>query len=340
MDDKTRVERCTPESIRLAAEYLKNGEVVGIPTETVYGLAADALNPSAVAKIFAAKGRPQDNPLIVHISGLQMLDGLVTAFPETAKMLANAFWPGPLTMILPKAPQVPFETTAGLDTVAVRMPSHPDAAELIRVSGLPLAAPSANTSGRPSPTKAEHVFADMNGKIPLILDGGSCAVGVESTVVLVKEHAVHLLRPGAVTPEQMRELGLTVTVDPAVEEKLEAGKEALSPGMKYRHYSPEADVIIVRGTLDKFAEYVNPKAGPDVCALLYEGEQGAVSVCSVSYGRAHDPESQAAGLFDALRELDAKGAKTVYARCPKKDGVGLAVYNRMLRAAGFKVVEV
>ena len=184
---QTKVMPCDEKGVAFAAELLKKGEVVGIPTETVYGLAASAYDPAAVSKIFAAKGRPQDNPLIVHISDLSMLNDLVSDFPPIAQKLASAFWPGPLTMILPKSERVPFEVTAGLDTVGIRMPSHPGAAAVIKACGLPLAAPSANTSGRPSPTKAKHVLYDMNGKIPLILDGGSCSVGVESTVILVKK---------------------------------------------------------------------------------------------------------------------------------------------------------
>ena len=339
MTVQTQVKRCSIESIHEAAELLRRGEVVGMPTETVYGLAANAYDPEAVAKIFAAKGRPQDNPLIVHIASLDMLGDLVVSFPAMAHRMADAFWPGPLTMILPKSEKGPPEVTAGLNTVAVRMPSHPDAAALIRESGLPLAAPSANTSGRPSPTRAEHVFEDMKGKIPLILDGGSCSVGVESTVVLVKEDSVHLLRPGGVTPEQIQALGLAVTVDPAVESKLDEGKKVLSPGLKYKHYSPKADVILIKGSVDKFADYVNHKAEPGVFALLFEGEQRKLWVPSLVYGREHEPETQAAGLFDALRELDSEGAQTVYARCPEKEGMGLAVYNRMMRAAGFQVIE-
>lgn len=337
---QTKVMPCGEEGFSLAAALLKKGEVVGIPTETVYGLAANAYSPAAVSKIFDAKGRPQDNPLIVHISDLSMLDALVSVFPETAQKLADAFWPGPLTMILPKSERVPFEVTAGLDTVGIRMPSHPGAAAVIRACGLPLAAPSANTSGRPSPTKAEHVLYDMDGKIPLILDGGSCDVGVESTVVLVKPGAVHLLRPGGVTREAMESLGIPVTVDPAVEAKLGQNAKVLSPGLKYKHYSPKAEVVIVKGSFDKFTDYVNNKAESGVYALVFEGEGRLLKTPAVVYGKKNDPATQAAGLFDALREVDARGARLVYARCPDQSGVGYAVYNRILRAAAFKVVEV
>ncbi len=336
---QTKMLPCGEGGIRLAAALLKQGEIVGIPTETVYGLAASAYNPAAVSKIFAAKGRPQDNPLIVHISDLTMLEELTSDFPAVAQKLAGAFWPGPLTMILPKSERVPREVTAGLDTVGIRMPSHPGAAAVIRACGLPLAAPSANTSGRPSPTRAKHVLCDMDGKIPLVLDGGSCEVGVESTVVLVRSDSVHLLRPGGVSLEQLEGLDIPVTVDPAVEAGLRQGTAALSPGLKYKHYAPRAEVILVKGPFDKFAEYVNNKAESGAFALAFEGEESALRLPCIVYGGRETPETQAAGLFDALRKLDEKDAKTVYARCPERKGVGRAVYNRLLRAAAFRVVE-
>lgn len=337
---QTKVMPCDEKGVAFAAELLKKGEVVGIPTETVYGLAASAYDPAAVSKIFAAKGRPQDNPLIVHISDLSMLNDLVSDFPPIAQKLASAFWPGPLTMILPKSERVPFEVTAGLDTVGIRMSSHPGAAAVIKACGLPLAAPSANTSGRPSPTKAKHVLYDMNGKIPLILDGGSCSVGVESTVILVKKDSVHLLRPGGVTEKDIESLGIIVTVDPAVETKLKQNAKVLSPGLKYKHYSPKAEVVIVKGSFDQFKEYVSHKTEDGVFVLVFEGEDKLVNWPAVVYGKKSDPKAQAAGLFDALREVDERGARLVYARCPDQDGVGYAVYNRLLRAAAFKVVEV
>lgn len=335
----TKVIPCTEGDIATAAEFLKRGEVVAIPTETVYGLAANALNTEAVSKIFKAKGRPQDNPLIVHICGLKMLNGLVASFPETAQKLAAAFWPGPLTMILPKSDKLPSVVSAGLDTVGIRMPNHRAALEVIRKSGLPLAAPSANVSGKPSPTRAEHVYEDLEGKIPLILDGGPCEVGVESTVALVLPGSVRILRPGAVTKEKIEELGLKVETDPAVGQELAEDAEVLSPGMKYKHYAPKADVILVKGPLDKFAEYVNNNAVEGAFALLFAGEKHVVSVPGIVYGSKDKPETQAAGLFDALRRADQFGAKTVFARSPDTAGVGSAVYNRMLRAAAFKVVE-
>jgi len=336
---QTKILSCDGEGLTFAAELLRKGEVVGIPTETVYGLAANAYDPEAVSRIFEAKGRPQDNPLIVHISELSMLEDLVSAFPPLAKKLADMFWPGALTMILPKSDKVPSAVTAGLETVAIRMPSHPGAAAVIRESGLPLAAPSANTSGRPSPTRASHVFHDMNGKIPLILDGGNCEVGVESTVVLVRSDSVHLLRPGGVTKEQLEAAGIPVTVDPAVEAKLEQGAKVLSPGLKYKHYSPKAEVMILKGSFEAFREYVENHPAEEAQLLVFEGEEDFFSLPCVVYGKEGDPATQAAGLFDALREVDQKGAKVVYARCPDLDGVGYAVYNRILRAAAFRVVE-
>lgn len=322
-------------AIRKAASLLQGGELVAIPTETVYGLAANALDEAAVAKIFAAKGRPQDNPLIVHIAEFEDLEPLVTEIPEAAKRLAKAFWPGPLTMILPRSPRVPAGVSAGLSTVAIRMPVHPAAAALIRTAGIPLAAPSANLSGSPSPTNAAYVLADMDGRIPLILDGGPSKVGVESTVVTLVGSVPRVLRPGGITVEQLRSVLGEVEVDDAVLHKLKDGAVAASPGMKYKHYAPRADITILKGTLERFCDYV---AGKDATILCFQGEESHFAH-AVTYGKAHDGASQAARLFDALRELDEQGAKTVYARCPELDGMGLAVYNRLIRAAGFHLVD-
>lgn len=307
-----------------------------MPTETVYGLAASAYDPAAIKKIFQAKGRPQDNPLIVHISNLKMLQPLVTAVPEPAKKLAEQFWPGPLTMIFPKSEKVPMEVTAGMETVAIRFPSHPVAQAIIRESSLPLAAPSANLSGKPSPTTAQHVWEDMDGKIPLIVDGGECQVGVESTVVLVKEDCLHLLRPGAVTPEMLKTCCDQVEIDPAVLHQLKEGAQAASPGMKYKHYSPKADVTILSGNLAQFKEYVNSHWDSATYALVFDGEQQGIACPCLTYGA--DAAEQAKELFAVLRRLDELGVKKVYARCPEKQGMGLAVYNRLIRAAGFQVI--
>lgn len=337
---KTILTKADEASVNKAAELLQAGQIVAIPTETVYGIAASAFNGAAVKKIFEAKGRPQDNPLIVHIDRLEMLEGLVACVPEGAKALAEAFWPGPLTIIMPRGPKVADEVCAGLDTVAIRMPSHPVARAVIAASGLPLAAPSANRSGGPSPTIAQDVMADMDGRLPLILDGGACGVGVESTVITLAGEQPMLLRPGFVTKEQLEGvLGCEVQLAGAVLHKLKEGETARSPGMKYKHYAPKAHVTILRGDFDAYRKYVCDHAGPGVWALCFDGEGEQLPVPFISYGAKEDDAAQARELFSALRRLDEKGAETVYARCPHVGGVGLAVYNRLVRAAAFEVVE-
>lgn len=338
---KTQVLPVDENSIRLAAELLRQGGLVALPTETVYGIAADARNGEAVKKIFEAKGRPQDNPLIVHIAGMDMLNGIVAQVPERAVRLAQAFWPGPLTMVLPKGSEVSEVTCAGLDTVGVRMPSHPVVQQVIRASGVAFAAPSANLSGKPSPTNAQDTLADMDGRLPLILDGGECSVGVESTVVtLVGEHPM-LLRPGYVTREQMEAvLGEEVLVSPAILEKLREGEIARSPGMKYKHYAPKAQVTIVKGDFERYCAYLRDHTAPGVWALCFDGEGQKLPTPCIEYGKEGDGAAQAHRLFTALRELDKQGARVVYARCPASEGVSMAVYNRLIRAAAFRVVEV
>lgn len=321
-----------------AAGILRRGGLVAMPTETVYGLAADALNGRAVANIFAAKGRPADNPLIVHISSLSMIPELVTDFPEKAKILAKRFWPGPLTIILPKSDRIPEEVSAGLDTVAIRFPSHPAAQSLISQSG-PLAAPSANLSGSPSPTTFEHVLADMNGRIDAIIDGGDCDVGVESTVISLVCDPPRLLRPGGITVDQLRDAIGEVTVDDAVMNPLKDGAKAASPGMKYKHYSPKADVILVDSTQEEYLSFVNSKTGENAAALCYDEDLPLLEIQSISIGRSDDEAAQAHELFAALRRADEMGFATVYAHCPSTQGVGLAVYNRMIRAAGFQIIR-
>lgn len=325
------------EAIEKAGELLRAGEVVAIPTETVYGLAANAYDGNAVSKIFKAKGRPQDNPLIVHIAKVETLSDLAAEVPKAAKKLAATFWPGPLTMILPKSEKIPDAVSAGLPTVAVRMPSHPVAHAVIEAAGVPLAAPSANLSGSPSPTNAKYVLEDMHDRIPLILDGGSSAVGVESTVITLATARPRVLRPGGITVEQLRALLGEVDVDDAVLHKLAEGVRAASPGMKYKHYAPRAEITIVKGSFEEFRRFVETKE-KDAFVLCFAGEEKYFPH-AVTYGREDDGLSQANRLFDALRELDEQGANTVYARCPALSGVGLAVYNRLIRAAGFNFVE-
>ena len=328
--------------INVAAELLKNGGVVGIPTETVYGLAADALNGEAVAKIFKAKGRPMDNPLIVHIADFGDIDrfGLVETIPESARLLAKHFWPGPLTMIMKRTDVIPNEVSAGLDTVAIRFPSHPVAQEIIRAANTPLAAPSANLSGSPSPTTARHVLNDMDGKIDAVLDGGASEVGVESTVITLAAGVPRVLRPGGVTVEELRGVLGEVEVDDAVLHQLKEGVAAASPGMKYKHYAPKANVILLKGADDEYIEYVNARAGDDVCALCCDEDLLSLKVKTVSLGRRGDYLTHARHLFDCLRGIDEnKTVLTVYSRLPSTEGVGLAVYNRLIRAAGFEVID-
>jgi L-threonylcarbamoyladenylate synthase len=336
---KTLLLKSHRSDVNKAGELLKNGGLVGIPTETVYGLAADAGNGAAVAEIFRAKGRPMDNPLIVHISRMTQLEGLISVFPEKARQLAEAFWPGPLTIILPKKAGVPDEVTAGLNTVAVRFPAHPVARAIIEAAGCPLAAPSANSSGKPSPTTAMHVMDDLNGKIAAVVDGGDCGVGVESTVITLATNPPRLLRPGGITPEQLEAVIGPIEIDEAVTHQLAEGQQAASPGMKYKHYSPDADVILIKGSAAQYAAYVNAHKGDDVYAMCFTEDAGLLEVPVMPYGDADHPETQAHLLFECLRKLDEMGAKTVYAHCPAETGVGLAVYNRILRAAGFEVID-
>ena len=323
------------EALEEASELLKSGEVVGIPTETVYGLAANALDEEAVKKIYIAKGRPSDNPLIVHISDISELSPLVKEIPEKVKVMASAFWPGPLTMIMKKSDVIPSVTSGGLGTVAIRMPENEYARAIIKSAGVPLAAPSANLSGSPSPTNAKYVFDDMNGRIPLIIDGGASKIGVESTVITFATEIPTVLRPGGVTVEEIRETIGEIKVADAVLHDLKEGETAASPGMKYKHYAPKANIIILKGSLEKFIEYTS---GKDFFALVFEGEEKFFKN-AVTYGKANDGLSEAGRLFDALRELDEMGAKTVFARCPELTGVGLAVYNRLIRSAGFNIIE-
>ena len=334
----TKMLDSSTESVRYAAELIRQGEIVGMPTETVYGLAANALDSDAVKKIFVAKGRPQDNPLIVHISKTEMLDELVSDVPTLAEKCAAEFWPGPLTMIMPKRAVIPYTTSAGLDTVGIRMPSNKTARSLIDAAGVPLAAPSANLSGSPSPTKAVHVYNDMKGRIPCILDDGGCAVGVESTVIAFEGESIRLLRPGFISVEDLKAVCDNVIVDKGVTETVAADAVVASPGMKYRHYAPKADITIIDADLDAFKKYCAENADKKAVLMVFDRSDADGTGCEcIVYGK--DSKEQAQRLFDVLRQMDELNIKKVYARCPDKTGVGLAVYNRLLRAAGFQVIE-
>lgn len=335
---KTEVLKASEESINKAVVILKNGGVVGLPTETVYGLGANAFDSLAVEKIFEAKGRPKDNPMIVHVAEIEEVYSLVRVFPEKAKLLAEKYWPGPLTIIMPKSDKVPARTSGGLDTVAIRMPSHPVMRDVIKKAGFPIAAPSANLSGSPSPTNAKYVFDDMDGRIQLIIDGGDCEVGLESTVITLAGEKPRLLRPGGITPCQLEEVLGEIEIDVAVKSKLEENAQAASPGMKYKHYAPKTKVVIIKADTEKYIEYVSAHK-ENAAALCFEEEADKLPVKCVSYGKIDDSSSQAKRLFDALRELDETGAEVAFAHCPSDEGIGLAVYNRLLRSAGFDVIE-
>lgn len=323
------------QGINTAAEILKNGGVVAIPTETVYGLAANAYDENAIKAVFKAKGRPQDNPLIVHISDMEMLNEVAVDIPKTAFLCAEKFWPGPLTMVLKRSDKISDCVSAGLSTVAVRMPSEQTAHKIIEKSRLPLAAPSANVSGKPSPTTYTHVINDLDGKIDAVVMGAECTVGVESTVItLAGEHPV-LLRPGAVTMEQLKEILPDITVDNAVLSELTPGQKAASPGMKYKHYAPQTETFLVEG--ENFADFVNEKQNALAVCFAEESEQ--IKIPKIVYGERKNPETFANKLFGVLREVDKTGLKTVFVHAPEKSGVGLAVYNRLIRAAAFKVIK-
>ena len=324
--------------IARAAALLKNGELVAFPTETVYGLGADARREDAVRAIFAAKGRPADNPLIVHIADTQQIYDIAREVPDIALRLAERFWAGPLTMVLPKRDSIPFVTSGGLDTVGIRMPSHPVARELIRRSGCPIAAPSANRSGKPSPTTARHVMDDMDGRIAAVLDGGLCEVGVESTVICFDDaDTIHILRPGLISKEDLTPFAKHVYVDKAIYEQIAPDAKVASPGMKYKHYSPDAKITPVDAPdFAAFAAYVKAHADEKTYCLLFDADPEIPGVKSMRYG--DDGAAQAHFLFLRFRELDEAGAGQVFVRMPRQDGADLSVYNRLMRAAGFEVV--
>ncbi len=336
---ETKILSVSDGDLNTAAEILKGGGIVGIPTETVYGLGGNALDKGCVEKIFTAKGRPSDNPLIIHISDVAQWAPLVTAVPEEALALAERFWPGPLTVILPKSDLVPREICGKLSTVAVRMPNHRATLKLIDKCGFPLAAPSANLSGKPSPTKASHVYDDLKGKIEAIVDGGDCDVGVESTVISLAVYPPRIYRPGGITPEMLAEILGEVEIDESVFEALKEGQEVHSPGTMYRHYSPKGEVIMLKGSLSDFASYAEKKGDTETWALCFEGEENIIPIKCISYGEKDNPASQAKHIFDALRQTDKVGAKKVFVRYPEENGVGLAVFNRLARACAFKIID-
>ena len=327
-------------AVTLAAETLTAGDLVGLPTETVYGLGANGLDPEAVAKIFQVKGRPQDNPLILHIADPDQMELFCQNIPPAAYHLAEAFWPGPLTMVLPAKDIVPMSTRAGLPTVAVRCPDCDITRRIIRQAQIPVAAPSANISGKPSTTTAQHVYDDHAGKIPLIVDAGACRVGVESTIVDLTEERPRLLRPGGVTPEQLIAVLGDLIVDKAVTAQIDKDEVVKAPGMKYRHYAPAEPVIIVSGSREKAAAYIHRHFEPGDRVLCFEEELPLYADCNpLSYGREADVNTLSAGLFAALRELDDASISKVYARCPVGGGVAYAVQNRLKKAAAFHIVD-
>ncbi len=327
-------------------EIWESGGLVAFPTETVYGLGADGLDSTASRRIYAAKNRPSDNPLILHIGDQKDLEPLVQRVTENAEKLMDAFWPGPLTMILPKSSAVPDETSGGLPTVAVRMPSHPVANALLKSVSVPIAAPSANLSGRPSPTKAAHVIEDMNGRIDAIVDGGDVGIGIESTIVDLSQEVPVLLRPGFITMDMLAGVLGEVQVDPAITREAIIGHRTITgapkaPGMKYRHYAPKAPLTIVTGDPARVAERISSLAddrtavlAPEEHAAMYTGGQ------VLTLGRLSEPESIAKALFDVLRKCDAIGARRIYAEDLTSADPGGAVMNRLLKAAGGSFVNV
>ena len=330
----------TKNQLSEAAALIKNGGLVVMPTETVYGLAANALDPEAVKKIYEAKGRQSDNPLIVHIANITDWSKLVSDVPKEAMLLAERFWPGPLTIILKKSDKIPDLVSGGLDTVAVRMPKNKIAFRFIKECGVPIAAPSANISGRPSPTKFSHVLHDMDGKVDGIIDGGDCMVGIESTVISLAGEIPTILRPGRITAEQISRVIGDVVIHPAVGKDIEEGEKVPSPGMKYKHYSPKADLKLIKASDEAYIDYVNNHADKDTAVLCYsEQEQKLSGLNTFSLGAAGDSITHAKKIFDILRSIDEAGLTKAFAPLPEENGIGLAVKNRMLRAAGFQIID-
>ena len=342
---KTQVLPVSEESLALAGRILREGGLVGMPTETVYGLAGNALDAQAALRIFEAKGRPADNPLIVHVASTGEIPPLVRDIPQAARQLMDAFWPGPMTLILPKADCIPGAVSAGLDTVGIRLPKSEAARALIRASGVPIAAPSGNRSGRPSPTTAQHMLEDMDGRIPLILDGGASEVGVESSVIDATGEVPVILRPGGITPEMVERVLGDVRVDEHVMSPLAEGDVVRSPGMKYKHYAPKAKTVIFDGAAERViaaicARYDAAEAAGERPAILGFDEHDFGTRTCISLGSVRRPQDAAARLFGALRELDERGETVALCEAVEATGIGLAVMNRMGRAAGFDIERV
>ena len=338
---KTLLLPCSdPATPEIAAKIIREGGLVAIPTETVYGLGANGLDEQAVARIFEAKGRPQDNPLILHVAEPEEMEKFCHSIPDSAYSLAEKFWPGPLTMVLPAQDVVPRRTTGGLSTVAVRCPDNDTTREIIRLSGVPIAAPSANLSGKPSTTTAQHVLHDHDGKIQAIVDGGPCRVGVESTIVDLTESRPRLLRPGGITPEQLLEGLGDLVIDKAVTAQIDKDAVVKAPGMKYRHYAPAEPVVIVSGSREQAAAYIHRHFVPGDRVLCFAEELPLYAGCNpLAYGSEADVNTLSAGLFAALRELDDPAIHQVFARCPVGGGVAYAVQNRLKKAAAFHIVN-
>ena len=327
--------------LKRAANILQNGGLVVFPTETVYGLGGNGTDELAAKKIYAAKGRPSDNPLIIHLATPEQ--AALYAYPSPLyDRLAKAFMPGPLTVILPKRENIPSSVTGGLDSVAVRCPSHPVAHRLIELAGIPIAAPSANLSGKPSPTAASHVAEDLNGRVDMILDGGDCEIGLESTIVKIDGDSLILLRPGGITYDALCMVCEKVTVADAVTHQLAANERPLSPGMKYRHYAPTAPVVLLEGDDDRVLSFLQSEQKARKCAILCYDEELPYLHPSALFpvGKRDDLEAQAKALFSALRKADGTDAEIIYAHLPPMHGIGLALYNRMIRAAAHTVKTV